>query len=294
MKEKYIYMIGAAVAIVLVCMILSVLFPAKAVAETEVNTIEPETAENDIMDPDFAEKPQNRPINGRIAVITPDALNVLEALERGRNESKTAEETEEEADGASDDGECREGDSTPERSGHDEGAGAGDPEDSGSGSEVYEHDAACTGGEEISDSEYTFYTVNGFELGRDLQRYLYDRLGEFGCEWFFRYALCQIFQESQYDDHAISDDGEDMGLCQFKARYFPSVAQEAGLVEYDIMNPIDSIYVYTWLMCKYLNETEGDVAMSLSLYFSGYGGEYAFDYVRDVTRWFDTVEEIEQ
>lgn len=85
-----------------------------------------------------------------------------------------------------------------------------------------------------------------------------------------------------------------MGLCQFKARYFQDVAQEAGLVEYDIMNPIDSIYVYTWLMCKYLNETEGDVAMSLSLYFSGYGGEYAFEYVRDVTRWFDTVEEVKR
>ena len=266
MKEKYIYMIGAAVAIVLVCMILSVLFPEKAEAETEGVYMQREEDQR--------------------AQRVESTLEVLD-------EQETEEENEEEADGASDDGGCREGDSTPERSGHDEGAGAGAPEDSGSGSEDYKHDAACTGGEEISDSEYTFYTVNGFELGRDLQRYLYDRLSEFGCEWFFRFSLCQIFQESQYKANAISDDGEDMGLCQFKARYFPSVAQEAGLVEYDIMNPIDSIYVYTWLMCKYLNETEGDVAMSLSLYFSGYGGEYAFDYVRDVTRWFDTVREIE-
>lgn len=279
MKEKYIYMIGAAVAIVLVCMILSVLFPAKAVAETEVNTIEPETAENDIMDPDFAEKPQNRPINGRIAVITPNALNVLEALGKEKNEQKA------EVENAGEEAERNPHDDTQNQSTWTEGE---TPETEAMGESDGE---TCLFG---SREDVQLYSVNGEILNPDLQRYLYSRLQEFNCEWFFRFSLCQIFQESQYDAHAISDDGEDMGLCQFKARYFPSVAQEAGLVEYDIMNPIDSIYVYTWLMCKYLNETEGDVAMSLSLYFSGYGGEYAFDYVRDVTRWFDTVEEIEQ
>ena len=266
MKEKYIYMIGAAVAIVLVCMILSVLFPEKAEAETEGVYMQREEDQR--------------------AQRVESTLEVLD-------EQETEEETEEEADGASDDGGCREGDSTPERSGHDEGAGAGAPEDSGSGSEDYKHDAACTGGEEISDSEYTFYTVNGFELGRDLQRYLYDRLSEFGCEWFFRYALCQIFQESQFNAAAENPNGLDKGLCQFRVPYFPEVAKEAGLVEYDIFSPIDSIYVYTYLMCKYLNETEGDVAMSLSLYRNGYGGAYSAGYVREVTQWFETVKEVE-
>lgn len=138
------------------------------------------------------------------------------------------------------------------------------------------------------------YSVNGETLNPELQRYLYSRLQEFGCEWFFRYSLCQLYQESRYDSNAVGKSGLDCGLCQFRYPYFPSVAEEAGLVEYDIFNPIDSIYVYTYLMCKYLNETGGDVAMSLSLYYSGYGGPYSSEYVRDVTQWFETMKEVEQ
>jgi hypothetical protein len=140
----------------------------------------------------------------------------------------------------------------------------------------------------------TFYSVNGETLNPELQRYLYSRLQEFGCEWFFRYSLCQLYQESRYDSNAVGKRGLDCGLCQFRYPYFPSVAEEAGLFEYDIFNPVDSIYVYTYLMCKYLNETGGDVAMSLSLYYSGYGGPYSSEYVKDVTQWFETMKEVGQ
>lgn len=147
--------------------------------------------------------------------------------------------------------------------------------------------------EEVSEA-CSFYSVNDETLNPELQRYLYSRLQEFGCEWFFRYSLCQLYQESRYDSNAVGKSGLDCGLCQFRYPYFPSVAEEAGLVEYDIFNPIDSIYVYTYLMCKYLNGTGGDVAMSLSLYYSGYGGPYSSEYVRDVTQWFETMKEVEQ
>lgn len=140
----------------------------------------------------------------------------------------------------------------------------------------------------------TVYTVNGETLNPDIQAYLYQRLAEFHCEFFFRYALCQIYQESRFNAAAENPNGLDKGICQFRLPYFGELAREAGLVEYDIFNPIDSIYVYTYLMCKYLNETGGDVAMSLSLYYSGYGGLYSSEYVRDVTQWFETMKEVEQ
>lgn len=140
----------------------------------------------------------------------------------------------------------------------------------------------------------TFYSVNGETLNPELQAYLYQRLAEFHCEFFFRYALCQIYQESRFNAAAENTNGLDKGICQFRLPYFGELAREAGLVEYDIFNPIDSIYVYTYLMCKYLNETGGDVAMSLSLYYSGYGGPYSSEYVKDVTQWFETMKEVEQ
>lgn len=138
------------------------------------------------------------------------------------------------------------------------------------------------------------YSVNGETLNPDIQAYLYQRLAEFHCEFFFRYALCQIYQESRFNAAAENTNGLDKGICQFRLPYFGELAREAGLVEYDIFNPIDSIYVYTYLMCKYLNETGGDVAMSLSLYYSGYGGPYSSEYVKDVTQWFETMKEVEQ
>ena len=140
------------------------------------------------------------------------------------------------------------------------------------------------------ESRVTYYTVNGKRLGENLEAYLYGQLKQRWIEHFYELALCQIYQESRFNCSAVNSVHMDFGLCQHCQGSFPTSAKEAGLVEYDIMNPIDSIYVYAYLMEKYLRE-EGSVDMALSRYYTGHS-VYNDQYVKDVTRWINTMEEI--
>lgn len=55
----------------------------------------------------------------------------------------------------------------------------------------------------------------------------------------------------------------------------------------------DRIYVYAWMMAKYLAE-EGSVEGALSRYYTGTPGAYCDTYVRDVLRWSNTIQEEEE
>lgn len=132
---------------------------------------------------------------------------------------------------------------------------------------------------------YPIYSINGDALSKNLQIYLYCELSNRGIEWFYEYALCQIYQESRFNHNVINSNGLDMGLCQFRITYFPKFAKEAGLYQADIMNPIDSIYVYAYLMSKYIKST-GNVNEALSKYYTG-GEYYCQTYVDDVTQWLN-------
>ena len=133
------------------------------------------------------------------------------------------------------------------------------------------------------------YTVNGSMLTEYLQAYLYERLSFFGITWFYQISLCQIYQESRYNTAAVSYDGKDRGLCQFRERFFPDYATESGLYEWDILNPIDQLWVYTYLMQKYLKLTGNDIGLALSYYYMG-EPIYNERYVSDVIQWLGTVE----
>ena len=136
------------------------------------------------------------------------------------------------------------------------------------------------------------YSVDGHFLGQDLERYLMEQLEARGIGWFYQTALCQIYQESRFNHLAANRNGLDFGLCQFRVTYWDGFARQAGLVSYDIMNPIDQIYVYAWMMAKYIRE-EGSVEMALSRYYTGTPGTYCDTYVRDVMQWANTIQEVE-
>ena len=137
------------------------------------------------------------------------------------------------------------------------------------------------------------YTVNGAFLTTDLQNYLYNMLAVRGKASFFPIALCQIYQESRFNPYAVAPNGLDKGLCQFRETFFPLFAQESGLVQYDIFNPIDSLYVYAYLMSKYIDMNGGDIYGALSMYFTGPGGAYCDQYVHDVMQWQGTLREVQ-
>ena len=139
---------------------------------------------------------------------------------------------------------------------------------------------------------YPVYSVGGIRLGEALEQYLYNQLAARGKGYFYPIALCQLFQESRFNPNAVSPSGLDFGLAQIRITYWDHFARESGLVEYDILNPIDNLYVYAYLMCKYLDETSDDIPMSLSLYYSVYGGQYAAHYVDAVMNHKHTLQQI--
>lgn len=136
------------------------------------------------------------------------------------------------------------------------------------------------------------YSVDGHFLGQDLESYLHEQLDARGIGWFYQTALCQIYQESRFNHLAANRNGLDFGLCQFRITYWDGFARQAGLVSYDIMNPIDQIYVYAWMMAKYLAE-EGSVEGALSRYYTGHSG-YCASYVNDVLQWTGHLQEVKQ
>lgn len=151
--------------------------------------------------------------------------------------------------------------------------------------------APSTEVEEIVDRSVR-YSVDGLFLGQDLENYLHEQLDARGIGWFYQTALCQIYQESRFNHMAVNKNGLDFGLCQFRITYWGGFARQAGLVSYDIMNPIDQIYVYAWMMAKYLAE-EGSVEGALSRYYTGHSG-YCASYVNDVLQWTGHLQEVKQ
>ena len=123
------------------------------------------------------------------------------------------------------------------------------------------------------------YTIHGKTPPVDWQRYLYNELTARGCGWYFPYAVCQIWQESCWNQW--SDNGVDRGLTQQKIIYWADRSAYWGVPEASIWDPYAQLHVYACMMCQYLNIYGGDVGMALSLYFYG-TGEYAPEYVNYV------------
>lgn len=123
------------------------------------------------------------------------------------------------------------------------------------------------------------YTIHGETPPVEWQRYLYDELAVRGYAWYMPYAMCQIQQESCWNQY--SDNGHDKGLTQQKGVYWADRAAYWGIPGADIWNPYAQLHVYSCMMCHYLTIYGGDVGMALSLYYYG-TGDYAPEYVNHV------------
>ena len=119
------------------------------------------------------------------------------------------------------------------------------------------------------------YSVNGEVLNPDLQGYLYQRLSEQGCEFFFRYAILICYQESHFNCTAVNPvNHEDMGLFQFKSRYWD---WSRG----DIFDPYVQIDVFVENMANRANMGL-DVYEMISRHNVSDFGSYNSEYVREV------------
>ena len=130
-----------------------------------------------------------------------------------------------------------------------------------------------------STTGFVAYSIYGRVPPIEWQRYLYDELAARGYEWYMPYAICQIQQESCWNQY--SDNGHDKGLTQQKGIYWNSRAAHWGIPGASIWDPYAQLHVYACMMCQFLDSSGGDVGMALSLYFYGTGA-YAPEYVSHV------------
>lgn len=132
----------------------------------------------------------------------------------------------------------------------------------------------------------TIYRIYGVTPSEDWQRYLYAELDAKGYGWYMPYAVCQIFQESRWNQY--SDNGVDVGLTQQKAVYWQTRAAHWGVPGASIWDPYAQLKVYAGMMCQFLAQT-GSVEWALSLYFWG-NGDYAPKYIADVMSHWGALE----
>ena len=133
---------------------------------------------------------------------------------------------------------------------------------------------------------FVYYSVAGVWPNRDYEEYLYNCLVDRGIEWWYPYAVAQIFQESRWNPN--STNGRDHGICQFKGESFQARAiHHAGLYNADIWNPYDSLYVYSFYIRDVLASVNWNVEDALSFYIVGNWGIRHDTYVNYVMGWYN-------
>lgn len=116
-------------------------------------------------------------------------------------------------------------------------------------------------------SGFVYYVAPYTNPDYNLELYLYEQLNICGIGWYYKYAVAQIAQESNWNPN--STNGRDHGLCQFKGIYWDERCQLAGLPGADIWNPYHQIYVYARFMMGILASCNNNVERALSLYITG-------------------------
>ncbi len=133
------------------------------------------------------------------------------------------------------------------------------------------------------------YAVNGDMLDPKLQEYAYACLAMLDIGFYYQTFLCQMYQESRFDQGAVSPWG-DYGLCQLKGIYHDYFKQLAGIPEADLVNdPYSNIYVGAFLMAHYYKQC-WDVNTAISTYNTGTFNQYNADYVAQVRQWEATLQ----
>ena len=118
----------------------------------------------------------------------------------------------------------------------------------------------------------TLYQVDGEILDPSVQEYLYRRLCESGCGWFYEYALLIAYQESSFNILAVNPNQRDKGLYQYRVEYVPWM---------DWTNPYQQIDYFVQQMANRANMGL-DMYEMISRHRQSDYGSYDAEYVADV------------
>lgn len=148
---------------------------------------------------------------------------------------------------------------------------------------------AATAPETTAAPAVPLYTVDGVLLDPALQEYAYNTLCALEIGWYFPLFLCQMYQESRFNQAAVSA-YDDYGLCQLKGKYHDYFKQLAGVPYADVVNdPFANIQVGAFLMAYYWHQCY-DINLAISTYNTGSFDQYNADYVAQVRQWETTLQ----
>ena len=143
---------------------------------------------------------------------------------------------------------------------------------------------------ETKKQSFTVYTIHGITPNVEWQKALYKELKRNGIAWYMPYAVCQIFQESRWNQYADSGKG-DKGITQQKEVYWYGRAARYGASGASIWDVYAQFKVYAGMMAGYLKSSKNDIGWALSYYFYG-NGQRADKYVHDVLSHMDYLKEV--
>ena len=132
----------------------------------------------------------------------------------------------------------------------------------------------------------TLYRIAGEEIDEGIQIRLYQHLQEAGIPHWYEIGLCQMFQESSGNVWAVSKDGRDMGILQFRAQYWD---WNRG----DIFDVDAQMSRYASEMAARFNSgLSVDEAISRHM-TSDFVSTINWEYVADVKQWLGQMEVVE-
>lgn len=133
----------------------------------------------------------------------------------------------------------------------------------------------------------TWY-VCGMACPVEITTYLEQTLTQAGIGWWMPYAVGQIYTESHWNTGAVSPDGLDMGILQYRQRFWASSCAEVGQPLVDIFDWHAQINVYVNQTARRLS-SGCSIEVAISRHKQSDYGPYDATYVQLVLQWTGTV-----
>lgn len=139
---------------------------------------------------------------------------------------------------------------------------------------------------EVSVIDYApFYNIQidgtTYTMSHELQTYIYELCLRYDIEWFYPYFLCQLFQESRWQEGLVTEKG-DYGIAQININIHQHLSEILGIT--DFANSYNSVTAGMYLMYEYISKGY-TVRQAMTAYRWGEANAYN----ADPENYYDTV-----
>ena len=146
--------------------------------------------------------------------------------------------------------------------------------------------------QETQINEPVLYRISGECIDSYTQERLYMALDEKGIAYWYETALCQLFQESRGEKYAVSKDGKDHGILQYRLQYWDSVCDQYGYSGASIYDIDVQIEIYTQQTLERINQGLSADEIISRHKTSDYVDYIDWEYVEQVRQWFGQMERV--